>query len=161
MAQQQPPIPSPTFQSGDRKQQTKKREYDWAMPEEARYSTAIERPVVVECREDRLLIASDNTTTPPREVPFTGTTDEAVDPFVAAIWDQTKTWGYAGRGFYWRPTVSMQVSPGGEKRFQELKAQMANSGIVLTERTTPVVAAAPPPAKKKPPKKSIFGWFYK
>jgi hypothetical protein len=54
--------------------------------------------------------------------------------FVAAAWEHMETWGTAGRNAYWKPEIFVQIAPGGERRFEELKALMANSGFEILKK---------------------------
>jgi hypothetical protein len=117
----------------------------------------VERNVAVECRADRLVVLPENSYAAPQEIAFNGATANSVQPLVNAVNGRAKEWGSAGKGNNWRPVVSVQVVPGGEARYAELKAAMADSDITVRDRVN--VAAAPAP--KTPPKKSFFNWFKK
>ncbi len=131
---------------------------NWSLPEEAKNVKAtVTRPVIIECRADRIILLPETYGALPQEIPFTGRTQDSVDNLVTAVWAHSKTWGYAGRGLTWHPTLSVQVAPGGEQRFAELQQLMAGSGLEVSQRTQ--VAAAPPPPK--PAKKNIFNFWRK
>jgi hypothetical protein len=57
-----------------------------------------------------------------------------------------KSWGIAGKGLYWRPTLLMEVKPGAADRYAEVKALLDDSGLDVHERQ-PHAAAAQPPAR--------------
>jgi hypothetical protein len=57
------------------------------------------------------------------------------------VWEQTKQWGIAGKGMYWRPILSIDVQPGGQDRYEELRRLLDNSGLVVRRK-----GEAEPPA---------------
>jgi hypothetical protein len=57
-----------------------------------------------------------------------------------------KSWGIAGKGLYWRPTLLMEVKPGAADRYAEVKALLADSGLDVHERQPHATANLP--AKK-------------
>ncbi len=154
----QPPSPvsmnSPQAQQDPAHQQRQQMHID---DKKKQMTVSVERYVSVECRGDRLVVLPEGNG-PPQELFFNGATASAVPGLLAAVDTRTKQWGYAGKDNYWRPVVSVQVAPGGEARYAELKAAMSDSDVEVRDRSA--VATAPPPSKT-PPKKSIFNWFRK
>ena len=157
--QQQIGMPSFNFQKSNDQSQPPKRQSlaksrgrDWALPDASASSVAVSRPVVVECHQDRLLILSDDGKSVVKEIRLGPQTADAVDELRTAMWDHMKTWGSAGRGFYWRPSLSARVSADGRARFGELQGLLVDSGLELTESTRPTPTAKAPPKKK--------GWFW-
>lgn len=67
-------------------------------------------------------------------IEFNQTSEEGVQDLVESVWDRVKTWDSAGQGMYWRPELLMEVEPGGEQRFAELKALLADSGLDVKGR---------------------------
>ena len=52
--------------------------------------------------------------------------------------------GSAGRGIYWRPQLAVDVAPGAEGRYSDLKTLLADSGLdVKPADKTPAQAARP------------------
>ncbi|MCH8849460.1 MAG: hypothetical protein IIC89_01390 [Chloroflexi bacterium] len=96
-----------------------------------RSSIGITRPVRVSCYHDRLVIRSDETSRRGKVITLSPDARENIDEFVEATWQQTKSWGIAGKGMYWKPILSFQVEPGGENRFQELSALLKDSGLEI------------------------------
>jgi hypothetical protein len=45
-----------------------------------------------------------------------------------------KTWGIAGRGMYWRPILSIEVTPDAEFRYAELKSLLDDSGLIVERK---------------------------
>jgi hypothetical protein len=113
----------------------------------------IARPVVVECRSDKLVVHADSATSKVvKEIPMPGATVNSVNDLVGAVSEQATTWGPAGRGMYWKPSLSMQVAPGGEARYQDLQKLMTDSGLDVRQ------AQAPPSIQVAKPKR-WFGLF--
>jgi len=122
---------------------------DWALPEESRHAVPIARPVVVECRADKLVVHAEGATSKVvKEIPMRGATIDSVNELVGTVSEQAATWGPAGRGMYWQPSLSMQVAPGGEARYADLQKLMENSGLDVRP------AQAPPKQVVKPKR-----WF--
>ena len=80
---------------------------------------------------------------PGKEIPLGPHTSESVDDLVNAIWEHIDTWGIAGKGMYWKPTLHAEATPGGFARLSELKILLAGSGLVIHDKTE---AARPAPA---------------
>jgi hypothetical protein len=124
---------------------------NWGLPEEARHAVPIQRPVRVECLPDRLVLRSEQLPAQTQEIPLTEHTEDSVEDLVAAVWNRVDTWGSAGRGMYWRPQLTVDVAPGAEGRYSDLKTLLADSGLEVK------------PAEKTPgqvarPKKKIGPW---
>ena len=65
---------------------------------------------------------------------MTAGTQQAIDPLMAAIWEQMDSWGMAGKGMYWRPLLSIYVAPGAEQRFNDLQRLLRGSGLTLQKK---------------------------
>ncbi len=86
---------------------------------------------------DRLVLLPEDGRGSPVEIMFNGPTSSAVDPLVAAVWNRSKSWGYAGRGLSWRPTLSVQVAPGGQAavcRIAKLDDRQRFGGVAADPR---------------------------
>jgi hypothetical protein len=119
---------------------SKKRGKDWSLPDAARKKTPVARPVQVYCSSDRLTIMSDRNV-PDCQLNFGPRTADTVDQLVKTVWDQVETWGIAGRGMYWRPTLSIHYAPDGAVRFNELRTLLLGSGLEVTGK--PIQLARP------------------
>jgi hypothetical protein len=118
---------------------------DWALPEESRHAVPIARPVVVECRSDKLVVHADGATSKVvKEIPMQGATIDSVNELVGTVSEQAATWGAAGRGMYWKPSLSVQVAPGGEARYADLQKLMENSGLDVRSVQAPPKQVAKP-----------------
>lgn len=96
--------------------------------------TPVMRPVIVRCEPQQLIILPDDQRQLPRKIPLAARTEDSVDNLVSQVWDHMKDWGLAGRGMYWRPTLSVEVAPGAEGRFAELQALLEGSGLEVKQR---------------------------
>ncbi len=109
------PMPSFNIQKGQRQPDSlaKSRGKDWALPDASHSSVPVSRPVVIECRGDRLVILSDDGKSISKEIPLAAKTGDSVDELRTAVWAHMKNWGAAGKGLYWKPTLSVRVAPDG------------------------------------------------
>ena len=104
---------------------------DWALPDATQGAIPVDKVIIVQCHVNQLVILSRSANRPHITVPMSGSTRQTVDRFVSSIWDHMKGWGIAGRGLYWRPAITLQVLPGGERRAQELKLLLEGSGFEI------------------------------
>jgi hypothetical protein len=134
------PNPFQAFNFGQQNQQSsqtdqqsvakKRGEKNWANPQASTANIPIERPIRIVCDADHLtLMPEGRGKQGMRIIPLQGSTVASVDNLVGAVWDRIDSWGMAGRGMYWRPTLTMEVEPGGERRYAELHALLADSGF--------------------------------
>jgi hypothetical protein len=107
---------------------------DWGLPDASRNATPITRPILIRCEPNQLTILPDDDRSASKTIPLGARTEDSVDPLVSSIWDHMKGWGLAGRGLYWRPTLSLDVRPGAEGRFSELQALLSGSGLEVRQR---------------------------
>jgi hypothetical protein len=118
----------------DVKSLAKKRGRDWGIPDAARKSTAITRPITIDCYPDRLVIVPDGGFGQAKQIPLGLRTEYSIDKFVAAVWEHLDSWGIAGNGMYWHPLLKVRVAPGGEKRFQDLTILLDGSGLKVERK---------------------------
>lgn len=116
---------------------TKKRGDNWGLPEAVRGSVPITRPIVVECHVDRIVLPAEPGMVGERTVMLGPRLVDSIDGLVAAVWDRTRSWGIAGSGMYWRPILRVAVAPGAEQRFEELRAVLEGSGLVVERKPSP------------------------
>jgi len=110
---------------------------NWALPNAADQSIGVTRPIRVACSADQLVILPESRTGTRKTVALHGSTDSAVDEFVSAIWKHVEGWGIAGAGMYWKPVLRVEVAPGGEQRFQQLRQLLDRSGIDVRGKKRP------------------------
>ncbi len=121
---------------------------DWGLPGESRDAIAASRPILVQCYADRLVVMPESRNQAPRQVRLGNNSEAGMDELVSTVWDTMQVWGKAGRGMYWRPTLTMDVQPGGQARFEEVKALLANSGLDVEQRRPPARPAERLPARR-------------
>ncbi len=107
---------------------------NWGLPNAARGSVGITRPIRVRCSSNRLELLPDDAEEDRKAIPLGERTEDSVDDFVSAVWEHMKTWGIAGRGMYWRPILRIEVTPDAEFRYAELKALLDNSGLIVERK---------------------------
>lgn len=108
----------------------KKRDRNWANPDASTSNIPIERALHIVCDADHLtLMPEGRGRQGMRVIPFKRQTVESVDDLVSTVWDRIDSWGSAGRDMYWRPVLLMEVEPGGQRRYAELQALLADSGF--------------------------------
>jgi hypothetical protein len=126
---QQPQNPQQTGKHG--KRGGGQRPPGWGLPDAPETSTSVSRPVVIECWSDKLAIIGDDGKSISKQL-------------VSSVLQHTKQWGAAGKGLYWKPTLSMRVAPEGRARFAELQTLLADSGLDVKESThKPSIAGKP------------------
>ncbi len=122
---------------------------DWGLLGGGRGSIAASRPILVLCFPDRLVLVPESRAQKPQEIKLGEHTEDSMDQLVSSVWDYMKVWGKAGRGLHWRPTLKMDVRPGGEARFEEVKALLASSGLDVDRRNPPPTARQPAASPRK------------
>jgi hypothetical protein len=111
------------------------RKAGWGLPKRRFGSTGISRPVRVICTTDRLIIVPGRYE---RLVPFTtqtqGNVAASLDQFIGALWDYMENWGIAVAGGYWKPVLNVEVRPGADSQYQQLKALLESSGVEVKRK---------------------------
>jgi hypothetical protein len=113
---------------------------DWALPREVARShgNAIVRTIRVQCFEDRLVLMP-----PPAggATEFFGFADgeitRATLDLATAVRDRIERWGAAIPGGRWQPRLDVEVMPGGQTRFHQLRTLMRGSGVEVNGRASP------------------------
>ncbi|HXT61291.1 MAG TPA: hypothetical protein VN699_21800 [Pirellulales bacterium] len=133
-----PGIPNMTLGQQQAQQQSiasKRGEKNWANPAANRSSFPVTRPIKIVCDADHLTLLPEGRSRRGFKVIELGEhSEDGVRELVTSVWDRIDTWGVAGQGMYWRPELIMEVEPGGERRFNELKSLMADSGLDVRGR---------------------------
>jgi hypothetical protein len=106
---------------------------EWGLRRET-HGVAVARPIRVECYPDRLVVAAEAGYSEAKVIPMPGRTSQAIDKFVAAVWDRMQDWGIAGKGMYWRPILRVYVASGGERRFDEFNRLLYGSGLTVERK---------------------------
>lgn len=125
---------------------------NWGLPSETRGSVPVTRPIRVDCHEDRLVLVREDGSAG-TEIRLGPQMDNAIDEFVAAVWDEMEAWGIAGKGMYWRPILNVRVAPNADQRYQEFETLLRDSGLEVRragslpsgeEQRVPIPSAARP-----------------
>ena len=124
-----PSVPPLTFEKLTRGAQ-EGRQQNWGLKNARQSAKAVERIIRIACDTDSYTIVKQPGVYQYRDIPFHGPfTESASDRLVKAIWDFMETWDSAGENHYWRPLLKIQVRPGAEAAFEQLKSDLANSGL--------------------------------
>ena len=114
-------------------QNPSQRAQNWGLKGATQFTTSVSRVVVIRCEADRFVLATQSGLRTERVIPITGSVSSAADQLVQVIWEFQESWGSAGTNTHWRPILQVRVTPGGERRLQELKVHLRNSGLVIEE----------------------------
>ena len=110
---------------------------DWALPREIRSSkgNAIVRTIRVECYPNRLVLVAAARGGPTE---IFGLADSNMNraslELASAVRDRIERWGAAIPGGRWQPLLSIDVKPGGEQRFYQLRQLLSGSGVDVEGR---------------------------
>jgi hypothetical protein len=105
---------------------------DWALPNKSLGSTGVTRPIRVQVFSGRLVVSPERGSgASAKEIPVPGSMKESIDGFIDTVWKRIDRWGMAGPSMYWKPVLNVEVYPGGETRFQELRHLLQGSGIEI------------------------------
>jgi hypothetical protein len=109
---------------------------NWALPHAARGAVGAIRPIRVICTSRQLtIVPRQDSGEVLRTIQLRRATVDALDEFVSALWQHIEEWGPAGTGMYWKPILHVEIAPGGEQRFDQLKRLLAGSGIQVQQTT--------------------------
>ena len=111
------------------------RKAGWGVPKRRFGSTGVSRPVRVICTTDRLIIVPGRYE---RLVPFTtqtqGNVAASLDQFIGTLWECMENWGIAVAGGYWKPVLNVEVRPGADRQFEQLRTLLESSGIEVKRK---------------------------
>ena len=88
---------------------------------------AIERPIIIECRADRIVFPAQAGLPGGREVLLSGA--DADQEILATVLFCVKSWRVAGRNMYWSPWIKATSAPDGEAAYQRLAALMESERV--------------------------------
>ncbi|MDG2220812.1 MAG: hypothetical protein P8L85_05495 [Rubripirellula sp.] len=133
------PSQAPPMNRNERTKELVKRQgRDWALPPHlaGMQGGEVVRSLRAECYPDRFILPSSNTG--PLEIFGLATEDidSATLRIATALRDRIDRWGPALPGARWKPRLEVLVHPGGEMRFNQLRALMTDSGIDVFGRST-------------------------
>ncbi len=125
-----PAVPSLTFEKLTRATQKEGRQKNWALKNVQQSARPVDRIVRIRCETDRYTIVKQPGLYQHKDVPFRGQfSDGPSDRLVKAVWEFMDTWDSAGENHFWRPLLKVQVAPGAETLFEQMKIDLADSGL--------------------------------
>ena len=108
---------------------------NWGLPDSVPRSTPLPRPIRIECHPGRLVVVPERGLSGRKEVTLDARTSDSVDELVSAIWYyMDNSWGIAGNRMYWKPILHVEVSPGAEGRYDDLKSLLEESGLEVKRK---------------------------
>ena len=75
---------------------------DWGLPDAARGSVPITRPIRIDLDATRVVLVPERGLGSEKQIELQGDTTDTIDDLVSAVWGHMESWGIAGRGMYWR-----------------------------------------------------------
>jgi hypothetical protein len=102
---------------------------DWGLSKGAGPSVPLNRPIRIECHADRLILLPEDANGTSTEISFAQDTAGSIDRLVQAIHHRADSWGIAGSGLHWKPTLVLYVSPAGTQRAADLSKLLEGSGL--------------------------------
>ncbi len=126
----------PSNGSGGASSPSKRRGHGWGLPDASAGSVAVTRPILVVCRNDRLIVGAEDYLGAGKEIPLGAKTADSVDDLVSSVWQHMKTWGIAGKNMHWKPTLVFDVAPDAAHRYAELATLLAESGLDVRQKET-------------------------
>jgi hypothetical protein len=126
----------------------RRRGRDWGLQNAENTESPLTRPILVQCYPDRLVIVPEDRTQQAMITPLDGEAENTIDEFVINVWKHTRHWGIPGRGLFWKPTLVMDVAPGGDARFAEIQALLDDSGLDVQRRNRRGANASTPPTNR-------------
>jgi hypothetical protein len=114
---------------------------DWAFRQKDPRAVPISRSIALVVRKDQIAVLSDEARLRSRRlanktIPLNGDTVESIDELVRIVHEQVDCWGIAGEGLYWRPVLTLHVSPDGQERAADLARLMKDSGLEIRPAAT-------------------------
>ena len=120
---------------------------NWALLDYTAGATAWSRPVKILCLRDRLVVVQkEGDTAPSRTIMTNGALHDKMDEFAELVRKHVEGWGVAPIHGYWKPMLFVDVGPGGEEAFIQLRA-LLRPGIL---RPSPQTHHADQRQAKKP-----------
>ena len=109
---------------------------NWGLPEAQRHVTGVTRPIRVTMQKDKLVLLPERENERrPQVIPLSPEmSPDEIETLVQGVQRQMRSWGIAVDGGYWKPALSVDVQPGAEDRFAELKSNLSGSGIEIQRK---------------------------
>ncbi|TWU57251.1 hypothetical protein [Rubripirellula reticaptiva] len=132
--------PSPSFQKDLSPKQdrdlVRRQGRDWALPSEVAgaQGNAIVRTMRVQCYDDHFVLLSTRGSATEMFGFLSGDVERATLELATSVRDQVERWGAALPGGRWQPRLDVEVMPGAESRFNQLRSLMDGSGVEVLGR---------------------------
>lgn len=113
---------------------------DWALPDSmaGTHGNAIVRTMRLQCYDDRfVLLPAKNEGATEIFGFFDGDIERASLELATVLRNRIQRWGPALPGGRWQPRLEVQIKPGSEMSFHQLRELMSGSGIELVGRISP------------------------
>jgi len=112
-----------------------KRGTNWALPDADTRSSGITRPLRLSCSQSQITLYPEVGVPGSAEtLLFDGDPEQATDKLAKLVQKRIKSWGLAGRDFYWRPVLLVTVEPGSETTYARLETLLYGSGIEVKRK---------------------------
>jgi hypothetical protein len=114
---------------------------DWAFRQKNPRDVPISRSIALVVRQDQIAVLSDEARPRYRHlagktITLGGDTVESIDDLVRIVHEQVDSWGIAGEGLYWRPVLTLHVTPDGRQRADDLARLLKDSGLEVRPAAT-------------------------
>lgn len=131
--------PRVSYDASPQRELVQRQGRNWALPPNmaGMGGNSIIRTIRVQCYSDRLVLLPPSTGGATEMFGFSdGNLDRASLELASALRDRVDRWGASLPGGRWQPRLDVQVAPGGENRFHQLRSLLSGSGIEVTGRAS-------------------------
>lgn len=98
--------------------------------------TGVVRAIKVKCEPDSLIIEKQQGLLRAIRIGTESGHPAAVAELGRKVWEFTETWGIAGENMFWQPVLKVDVAPGAEALFEQLRLRLIGSGINVDKVST-------------------------
>lgn len=124
----------------------KRKGRNWAWSAGPARDTAVVRTIRVVCYEDRWLVLPEaGSKSSPDTVMLDVALQASAEELAKVIAARVDRWGFAMSSGYWKPVLEVEVAPGGERRFEQLRRLLDGSGLEIQPKAA---TALPRPSTK-------------
>ena len=108
---------------------------NWAWSQGPPTETPVVRSIHLQCLQDRWVVHPDaGSTRAPVEIMFDGAPRERAEQLAKVVSERVQSWGIALMGGHWKPVLSVEVAPGAEWRYDQLRQLLDGSGLDVQRR---------------------------
>jgi hypothetical protein len=123
----------------------KRKGRNWAWAAGPARETAVVRTIRVACYQDRWIVLPEQYGTNQSDtIMLDVAMQSSAEQLAKVIADRVDRWGLALSGGYWKPVLEVEVIPGAEQRYEQLRRLLDGSGLEVR----PVAKAAASPTKR-------------